>query len=347
MKRKMIKFLSMIIALSIVLSSIGFESNASSISNRRKQFDKLYIKYAIDSMCQYIKDSKVSYAPSNKTHRSELTPKQKKYYDEFLKKIKNIEEFDLHNSSHSDRQREYRNVAYLSILGDYPWYQNILESYHEEYKDGEYRIHLYYKTPSGKKVKSAKDKRSLKKQLDLYDKTIEDVSDHIIEMMPDNLSTIDKYRYLAVVLCECTKYNKKYLEIENNPKKFRSSKVCRNKSTKYGPLLFGTGVCSGYSEAYKYLCNRAGLYCETVTGKPVNSGESYHEWNMVKLKSGTYYIDVTWMDNNPFSQMIDYSEFMQTEKEMRKTHSEYTWTEKATGKKSYRKIIDKAVNPEV
>ena len=346
MKRKMKKMLSMILALAIVLSSVGFESNAASFSNRRKQFDKMYIPYALNEMYNLIEDSHVSYASKTKLRKSELTPKQKKYYEYFAKKFENLEDFYISDESDSYKKRDYKCSAYTCFLDDHPEYKLCCDTVNETTESGKVICHHYFKTPSGKRVKTAKDKKALKKYIKSLISTRESVADHIIEMMPENLSTIDKYRYLAVVLCYSTKYNQTYYDNHTNYSRVAKSEVWRNASTKDGPLLYGTAVCSGYSEAYKYLCNRAGLYCETVIGQPKKIGTGGHEWNIVKLKSGTYYVDVTWMDTL-WTSNINYNHFIVTEKEMRQNHSEFTWSGKVTGKKSYRKIIEKVVNPEV
>lgn len=54
-------------------------------------------------------------------------------------------------------------------------------------------------------------------------------------------------------------------------------------------------VCEGYSEAFKMLCDRAGIPCIVVVGE---AGEP-HAWNYVKMEDGNWYaVDVTWDDQN-------------------------------------------------
>lgn len=54
-------------------------------------------------------------------------------------------------------------------------------------------------------------------------------------------------------------------------------------------------VCEGYSEAFKMLCDRAGIPCIVVVG---DAGEP-HAWNYVKMEDGNWYaVDVTWDDQN-------------------------------------------------
>lgn len=54
-------------------------------------------------------------------------------------------------------------------------------------------------------------------------------------------------------------------------------------------------VCEGYAEAFKMLCDRAGIPCIVVVG---DAGEP-HAWNYVKMEDGNWYaVDVTWDDQN-------------------------------------------------
>ena len=50
------------------------------------------------------------------------------------------------------------------------------------------------------------------------------------------------------------------------------------------------GDCQAYSKCYKYLCNKYGIPCETVT-------DPYHMWNIVKINGKWYNVDLTWYDD--------------------------------------------------
>jgi hypothetical protein len=67
------------------------------------------------------------------------------------------------------------------------------------------------------------------------------------------------------------------------------------------PLCVGVAQCSGYSRAMKLLLDHLGIECIYVTGEG-NGGSGYgpHAWNMVKVGSRYYHLDVTFMDgSNP------------------------------------------------
>lgn len=60
-----------------------------------------------------------------------------------------------------------------------------------------------------------------------------------------------------------------------------------------GPLVYGRGVCEGYSKAFMYLAQSMGFECVCAVG----SGKGVdHMWNKVKLYGEWYNVDVTWDD---------------------------------------------------
>jgi hypothetical protein len=56
--------------------------------------------------------------------------------------------------------------------------------------------------------------------------------------------------------------------------------------------------CNGYAKTMQYLCDIAGIECLTVPG--MNSADSTHAWNKIKIGSNWYNMDATWGD--PFDQ---------------------------------------------
>lgn len=62
-------------------------------------------------------------------------------------------------------------------------------------------------------------------------------------------------------------------------------------------------VCEGYSEAFKILCDLAGIPC-------VIAVSDTHEWNHVKMEDGKWYaVDVTWDDQDTYGE-LDYDFFL-------------------------------------
>lgn len=66
----------------------------------------------------------------------------------------------------------------------------------------------------------------------------------------------------------------------------------------YGCLIENVAVCEGYSKAFALLCNKSGIPCINIMGEASdeNGKLQSHMWNMVKLDSKWYHIDVTWDD---------------------------------------------------
>ncbi|MBQ7172246.1 MAG: hypothetical protein IJR89_08235 [Clostridia bacterium] len=101
----------------------------------------------------------------------------------------------------------------------------------------------------------------------------------VVKFMPGDLTAYDKYYYLAAVLSEQTSYDKRPA----------------NCFSAFGALIGGRAVCEGYAYAYYLLCREADLWCAYRDGLPDGQG---HIWNMVKLESGIYNVDVTWCDGS-------------------------------------------------
>ena len=59
----------------------------------------------------------------------------------------------------------------------------------------------------------------------------------------------------------------------------------------YGAMINRYAVCEGYAEAYKYLCDLAGLTSILVTN---TAPDVDHTWNYVYTDGAWYGVDVTW-----------------------------------------------------
>lgn len=111
-------------------------------------------------------------------------------------------------------------------------------------------------------------------------KLLDRVIKRVVRFMPEGLSAYDRYYYLAAVLAEQVVYDAKPA----------------NCWTAFGALVCGRAVCEGYSTAYYALCREANLWCAYRNGIIDGAG---HMWNMIKLDSGIYNVDVTWCDGAP------------------------------------------------
>lgn len=92
--------------------------------------------------------------------------------------------------------------------------------------------------------------------------------------------------------------------------------------TIYGALVRKKALCEGYTKAFSYLCNLAGIENVIVTG------ETYvrHMWNMVKLNGNWYHVDVTWDKpddklHEEYPNVILYQYFMVTDSVIKNNHT--------------------------
>lgn len=131
-----------------------------------------------------------------------------------------------------------------------------------------------------------------KEDYELLINKIDEKANLIIAQMPSNLTKYGKYKYLAKKLCEITDYNYEYKNSFNE-----------KDYTLVGAFLDKSCVCTGYSYAYKYLCRKVGLFCQTIDS---HYGEG-HCWNVIKLNNELYYIDVTWMDSGDITSQEVFS----------------------------------------
>lgn len=72
-----------------------------------------------------------------------------------------------------------------------------------------------------------------------------------------------------------------------------SGTIAGASSSPWAGIMGGNCTDEGYAAALLLLCREANLYCELVRG--YSNGE-FHTWNLVKLPSGTYYIDLAWAE---------------------------------------------------
>lgn len=90
-----------------------------------------------------------------------------------------------------------------------------------------------------------------------------------------------------------------------------------------GLLDNGVGVCQGYAQLFYLLANRAGVFCEMLTGSADGTGTGYYEdhiWNVVYLDNNWYHIDVTFDDPIGGGGRIYYNYFLISSKQISGDH---------------------------
>ncbi len=203
---------------------------------------------------------------------SGLTNVQKMYYDQLLDAINEFEPI-IFSEAKMDVIEDVRTAA-DALFVMHPDIQCYVAL--EEYGSSDVRV-KYFLPSDGTDVTDG-DKSGILSEMAYFDA----VCEYIVESMPKNISTYDKYRYLASVITLSTEYDHNYVYPHTN-------------ATAYGGIIDGHTVCVGYAVSFEYLCEKADLYCGRVEGK--SYADNIHMWNLVKLDSGTYHVDVTWSDS--------------------------------------------------
>ncbi len=254
--------------------------------------------------------------PELETHRNMLSPELQVIYDEYWEKISNYEIFVADFASDGYGYEDFYKVT-DAIRADYTETRLFLET-SELYSDEMYKGQVRYISVGYDYNWIIRDSFDCA-FMDSYIEDINSVCDEIISRMPDGTNA-EKYEFLGREIIGMTYYgeNDDAAEVED---------VDWSYAYMNGPLLYGKAICQGYSYAYMYLCNRAGLWCHTTSG-------GGHCWNIVKLENGsTYHVDLTWADTDE-SEIYDdvfYRYFLLSQEEIEVDHSFYEGEMTATG----------------
>ena len=164
-----------------------------------------------------------------------------------------------------------------------------------------------YFHPGDLEREAVTDTESLKSEIAEATAVLEAACDLVVENISDDWSTYDKYRYFAVFIALRTQYD------------YAGAQLDTPVSTAYTAVISGSAVCYGYTVAFDYLCEKANLWSEKVDGWDLEYER--HIWNFVKLDSGTYHVDVTWLDGDEYYMFTSWpSYFMLTQDEIEYDH---------------------------
>lgn len=84
-----------------------------------------------------------------------------------------------------------------------------------------------------------------------------------------------------------------------------------------GVLFYKTAVCEGIAKVTKMLLNLLDIKCIVATGM---AGGELHAWNIVKIDSKPYHLDVTWDINLSIRNRFCYDYFNLTDREILRDH---------------------------
>lgn len=232
-----------------------------------------------------------------------LTPTERKLYYEIIEKGENFETFSFSASEYGDALKN----AWFALMDPLEEYNPGIACYldirpntvirGDDFETFYTSLYSLYFDPYKDQNTTTENAGVTMSEIEHAAKLLDRIVSRVVRFMPDGLSAYDKYYYLAAVLTTRVKYDKNELNAFNA----------------FGALVGGRAVCEGYSEAYFLLCKKANLWCAYRSGIVEGQG---HEWNMVKLDSGIYNVDVTWCDvGRPFERDF-YDCFMKTDAEI-------------------------------
>ncbi len=134
-----------------------------------------------------------------------------------------------------------------------------------------------------------------------YLKKISEI-DGIIEELVDEVnqepSLINKYRLINDWIVQRIKYDFKYADIATKSEIWTEEEedymFNTNSDNIYGAIVEKYAVCSGISEAFKYICSKCDLPCIVISGHAGGDEGGAHAWNVVPLYGKYFLIDCTW-----------------------------------------------------
>jgi hypothetical protein len=112
--------------------------------------------------------------------------------------------------------------------------------------------------------------------------------DAALDILDDGMSKTEKALALNDYLVLNTEYDTEKLQLADSG---YDSHYLHNDA--YHALVTRKAMCQGYAQAYDYLLEQIGIESRVVAGV---AGGGDHAWNLIKLGSSWYHVDVTWND---------------------------------------------------
>ena len=202
----------------------------------------------------------------------------------------------------SEEFMEKQFIAYYGLLYDHPelfWLYNSSESDisvaapYEQPGNGSYLVYFYFDQPF----------EQFEEQMNEFNRAAEEFLDQI------DLSASDAEvaRQIHDKLIEEVRYNDAVMQ-DASEAGFRSLA-----HTAYGALVqdnngnANCAVCDGYSQAYVYLLEQAGINAAMIVGVAGGSADDTggHAWTAVELDGEWYEVDATWDDMGSLDDAVE------------------------------------------
>lgn len=182
--------------------------------------------------------------------------------EDYLRLVHGLRQFNRHIPLKSQSSQEISRI-YLAVSHDFPEFYWLAE------ESGTFSLADF---PYPEAVQ------------DTYHQ-LQEIGNQVIAQMPEG-SDYEKVKYLYDYLIHQTDYNTEALT--------NTDLLWDNQSIR-SVFLGKRSVCAGYSRAFQFLCQKAGLTCIYVAGDIV-AYDLPHAWNLVKIDGQYYPVDTTWGD---------------------------------------------------
>lgn len=212
----------------------------------------------------------------------------------YLRLLVGLRQFD--NKINLSSQNEVRNTrVFLAVAYDNPEFYWLSET--------KYSIDFWSMT-------YPEEAKAIQKQLHT-------IADEVIAKMPQG-SDYEKVKYIYEYIIQNTEYNLSALDNEDV--------AWANQSIR-SVFLDKKSICNGYSLAFQFLCQKAGIESIYIAGD-ISASVDKHAWNLVKIDGKYYPIDTTWGDPTFSAEVagqqqlssIDYSYLCMPKALFEKTH---------------------------
>lgn len=210
-------------------------------------------------------------SPTSAPRREQLSESVRAIYDMLLDAVETVSAYAWDAAGYGETAFSDFMEADEALRADHP---HVRAYYYPDVAGNVYRP-IYF-LPGDSYDSPTDDTAEITARMALFDA----VCARIIDCMPDGLSDLGKYRYLAAVITGRCDYD-------------RSLSSMGLPNPAYSALVNGSAVCSGYASALEHLCGRAGLFCQRVDGTR-DGGD--HAWNRICLAGRFYYCDLTAAD---------------------------------------------------
>lgn len=159
-----------------------------------------------------------------------------------------------------------------------------------------------------------------KEEMEKEKSELEQESEKILNLLTDEMTETEKEMVLHDELIKKCRYDTD--AISGSQEEFQKIASSTHCADAYGAIVEGKAVCEGYSRAFRYLCNKAGIKCELVSGKA--SGGMDHMWNMVYVDGAWHQVDVT--HDDPLytiegKESVEHTYFNLSDEEMFRDHT--------------------------